>query len=347
LAESAPVFADKARELLKEGDFDGALKAAENAVELDARVADHHVVRGNALQVMMRLEEAKRAYGRAVELGGGEEATVGLALTEEVLAKVAKEGEAKGKVALYEGLNRVGRQMEALAVGKELGDFWKEKRKDISVIPELIKRLEAKMLPVPGTEILLSKTEFTVGEWKLYLRAEGYPGWQQPDPKEFTQTDEHPVVRVSWNEAMKFCEWLSKVSGKSWRLPKNEEWEAAVGRTKYPWGEYFPPKKEDGNYKILADGKEDPAGVGVDGVKGTSPVGKCNANALGFYDLGGNVEEWMLDGFNEKDPKSRRVKRGGSWNGTANICPVVSRSTGGTTYGGTDNGFRVASSSVR
>jgi hypothetical protein len=98
-----------------------------------------------------------------------------------------------------------------LAFGKELGDFWKEKRKDVSVIPELIKRLEAKMLSVPGTEILMSKTEFTVGEWKLYLRAEGYPEWQQPAPKEFTQTDEHPVVKVSWNEVMKFCEWLRKV----------------------------------------------------------------------------------------------------------------------------------------
>jgi formylglycine-generating enzyme required for sulfatase activity len=221
------------------------------------------------------------------------------------------------------------------------------KRKDPSVIGELVRRLEAKMLPVPGTEILLSKTEFTVGEWKLYLRAEGYPEWQQPAEKEFMQTDEHPVVRVNWNEAMKFCEWLSKVSGKRWRLPKNEEWELAVGKTKYPWGEYFPPKKEDGNYRILADGKDDPAGVGVDGIKGTAPVGSFKANALGFYDLGGNVEEWMLDGFNEKDPKSRRVSRGGSWNDTAGRCSVVYRGNGTPTHSNTNGGFRVASSSVR
>ena len=347
LAESAPVFADKARELLKDGDFDGALKAAENAVELDARVADHHVVRGNALQVMMRLDEAKRAYGRAVELGGAEGAVVGLALTEEVLAKVAKEGEAKAKVALYEGLNRVGRQMEALAVGKELGDFWKEKRKDLSVIPELIKRLEAKMLPVPGTEILLSKTEFTVGEWKLYLKAEGYPEWQQPAEKEFVQTDEHPVVKVSWDDVMKFCEWLSKVSGKSWRLPKNEEWEAAVGKMKYPWGDYFPPKKEDGNYSILADGKDDAAKVGADGIKGTAPVGSFKPNALGFHDLGGNVAEWMLDGFDPKDPKSRRRLRGGSWAANAVNAQVANLGGYGTPHDRNhiSSGFRVARSS--
>jgi formylglycine-generating enzyme required for sulfatase activity len=216
----------------------------------------------------------------------------------------------------------------------------------VSVIPELIKRLEAKMLPVPGTEILMSKTEFTVGEWKLYLRAEGYPEWQQPDAKEFTQTDEHPVVKVSWNEVMKFCEWLSKVSGKRWRLPKNEEWEAAVGKTTYPWGEYFPPKKEDGNYSILADGKDDPAKVGVDGIKGTAPVGSFKANALGFVDLGGNVWEWMLDGYDVKDPRGSRRFRGGSWDGTAGGCTVVNPHSRSPTFSVTSFGFRVVLSSV-
>jgi formylglycine-generating enzyme required for sulfatase activity len=146
---------------------------------------------------------------------------------------------------------------------------------------------------------------------------------------------------------MKFCEWLSKVSGKQWRLPKNEEWELAVGKTKYPWGEYFPPKKEDGNYRILADGKDNPARVGVDGIKGTAPVGSFKANALGFYDLGGNVSEWMLDGFDENNPKAVRVYRGGGWNSTASNCTVVNRNLSTPTSSGTNGGFRVASSSVR
>jgi hypothetical protein len=348
LSTSAPVFAARAEELLRNGDFEGALEAADNAVDLDASVAQHHVVRGNALQVLMRLEEAKRAYGRALEMGKDERAVSGLKLTEEVIGKIAKEGEAKGKVALYEGLNRVGRQMEALAFGKEVGDFWKEKRKDVSVIPELIRRLEAKMLPVPGTEILLSKTEFTVGEWKLYLKAEGYPEWQQPDSKEFMQTDEHPVVKVSWNEVMKFCEWLSKVSGKKWRLPKEAEWEAAVGKLKYPWGDYFPPKKEDGNYAIMADGKDDSAKVGVDGVKGTAPVGSFRANELGFFDLGGNAEEWMLDGYDEKEPKANRRNRGGSWVSSASYSPAVNRVNSAPTSSVHKSvGFRVALSSGR
>jgi formylglycine-generating enzyme required for sulfatase activity len=350
LSTSAPVFAARAEELLRNGDFEGALEAADNAVDLDASVAEHHVVRGNALQVLMRLEDAKRAYGRALEMDKHERAVVGLKLTEEVIAKIAKEGEAKGKLALYEGLNRDGRQMEALAFGRALGDVWEtiaDRRRDRSVIPDLINRLEAKMLPVPGTEILLSKTEFTVGEWKLYLKAEGYPEWQQPDSKQFMHTDEHPVVKVSWNEVTKFCDWLSKVSGKKWRLPKEAEWEAAVGKTKYPWGDYFPPKKEDGNYAIMADGKDDSAKVGVDGVNGTAPVGSFRANALGFYDLGGNVNEWMLDGYDEKDPKANRRLRGGGWDNAESNCTVVYRNRCTPTFSNSALGFRLALSSGR
>jgi formylglycine-generating enzyme required for sulfatase activity len=351
LLTSAPVFAARAEELLRGGDFQGALEAADNAVDLDASVAENHVVRGNALQVLMRLEEAKRAYGRALEMGKDERAAVGLKLTEEVIAKLAKEGDAKGKLALYEGLNRDGRQMEALAFGRALGDVWEtiaDRRRDRSVIPDLINRLEAKMLPVPGTGILLSKTEFTVGEWKLYLKAEGLPEWQQPAPKNFIQTDEHPVINGSWNDVSRLCEWLSKVSGKKWRLPKNEEWEAAVGKTDYPWGDYFPPNKYDGNYAIRADGTHDSARVGIDGFKGTTPVGSFKANALGFFDLGGNVWELMLDGYNVKDREARRVVRGGSWWDDKDKSQTSFRGkfTENPLAGVNNTGFRIALSSV-
>ena len=193
----------------------------------------------------------------------------------------------------------------------------------------------------------MSKTEFTVGEWKLYLRAEGYvneqgqPAWQQPS-KDWKQTDEHPVVEISWNKAKEFCDWLSAKTGKEWRLPTNAEWEAAVGTSTYPWGEYCPPKWDDGNYAILEDGKDDPKKIGVDGILGTAPVGSFKPNALGFYDLGGNATEWMWDGFNAKDLKSFRVLRGGYWGNDAGGARSAYRYYDSPTPAYYSNGFRLA-----
>jgi formylglycine-generating enzyme required for sulfatase activity len=113
---------------------------------------------------------------------------------------------------------------------------------------------------------------------------------------------------------------------------------------KYPWGEYFPPKKEDGNYAIMADGKDDPAKVGVDGIKGTAPVGSFKANALGFHDLGGNVAEWMLDGVDPKNPNRRRL-RGGCWSLGAVHAQVAIRDENNSSDSRNRDGFRLARSS--
>jgi len=281
------------------------------------------------------------AYQAAMSHGESDKAQANLSLTESLLAQAKKEGDAKAKGALFEALNSQGRQYEAMAFGKELGDFWKDRKKDPSALPELVKRLEAKLLPVPGTEVLMSKTEFTVGEWKLYLKAEGLPDWQQP-AKDWTQTDEHPVVMITWNKAKEFCDWLSAKTGKEWRLPTNAEWEAAVGTFAYPWGEYFPPKWDDGNYAILEDGKNDPKQVGADGILGTAPVGFFKPNALGFYDLGGNAAEWMWDGFDATDPKSSRVLRGGFWSNYAFYARSASRYFNSPASASISYGFRLA-----
>ena len=142
-------------------------------------------------------------------------------------------------------------------------------------------------------------------------------------------------------------EGLSKVTGKEWRLPTNLEWEAAVGTSKYPWGDYYPPNWDDGNYAVAEDGKGDPAKVGVDGIIGTAPVGSFKMNVLGFYDLGGNVTEWMWDELDKKTGKP--VVRGGGWNyGRAGDCTVAARNDGLGDPGNRGNscGFRVALSSV-
>jgi formylglycine-generating enzyme required for sulfatase activity len=310
-------------------------------VDLQPEVAEYHRIRGNVLQVMVRWPEAVKEYRFAKE---DEQALKNLKLTEELIQQTEKDAnDTKAKGRLFEELNAQGRQYEAMALSSTLGDFWKDRKKDLSVIPELVRRLEAKMLPVPGTKILLSKTEFTVGEWKLYLKAEGLPDWTQPS-KDFEQNDEHPVVGVSWNDLKKFCEWVSTATGKEWRLPTNQEWEAAVGTSKYPWGDYYPPNWDDGNYAVAEDGKDDPAKVGVDGIKGTAPVGSFKASVLGFYDLGGNVWEWMWDGLDEKT--GTRVVRGGSWDRYTEYCKVANRNNRYSEARGNSYGCRVALSSV-
>jgi len=312
LRETAPTFAVRGRDALREGKFEDALKAATFAVKLEAENGEHHALRGNVFQVLVRWPEALEEYQTAVRLGVTEKAQENLVLTESLLARAKSEGEAKAKVALFEALNAQGRQYEAMEFGKSLGDFWKDLRlkKDPNAVGELVKRLETKLLPVPGTTVLMSSTEFTKGEWKLYIRAEGLSGWGQA-ANEIEQTDEYPVTSVSWNQAREFCEWLSGKTGKEWRLPRNAEWEAAVGTGIYPWGDYFPPHWDDGNYAILEDGTVDPKKVGVDGIYGIAPVASFKPNFLGFYDLGGNVLEWMWDVKDEKT--GNKLVRGACW----------------------------------
>ena len=209
----------------------------------------------------------------------------------------------------------------------------------IDPVQELVRKLEEKLLPVPGTDVLMSKTELTVGEWKLYLKAEGLPEWKQPS-KQWTQTDEHPVVNMSRGQAGKFCEWLSSKTGKTWRLPSNAEWDAVVGPTTYPWGDYFPPHWDDGNYSALNNGQFDPSLTGVDGIRGTAPVGSFKPNPLGFYDLGGNVWEWIGDTLDEKN--GFPIHRGSSWKFSDESMNASSFQIGGNPRDeATDRGFRV------
>ena len=143
----------------------------------------------------------------------------------------------------------------------------------------------------------------------------------------FPQADDHPVMNVSWNDAMAFCEWLSAQEGKTYRLPTEAQWEYACRAgttTPFQFGAVNNGTQANiaGNY---------PYGTQSKGpyLKGTSRVGTYQPNAWGLYDLHGNVFEWCVDGFDEKaygahtgttndpevstDAASRRVFRGGSW----------------------------------
>ena len=342
LRETAPTFAMRAKDALEDGQFQEALKAATFAVKLEPTNVEYHVLNGDVLQLLSRWREAVQAYKTALRLGNHEGAIQNLNLTEELIQRSRREGKAKAKAVLFESLNSQGRKSEALAFGKGLGDFWKDRKKDLSALSELVERLESKLIPVPGTKVLMSKTEFTVKEWKLYLQAEGLPEWKQPS-KRMEQNDEHPAVMISWNMAKELCDWLSAKTGKKWRLPTSAEWEAAVGPSTYPWGDYYPPNSDDGNYGIREDGKEDLEIIGTDGFYGTAPVQSFKANALGFHDLGGNAWEWMWD--LSSNIQGQCVLRGGGWISVGGNCAVSHISLAPPDLKNGQNGFRMVRSS--
>ena len=180
--------------------------------------------------------------------------------------------------------------------------------------------------PVPGTDVQFCIWETRVKDYAAYAvaNAEVDDSWKKPG---FTQEDTHPVIKVSWEDSVAFCEWLTRKeladgrikAGQKYRLPTDAEWSVAVGLRKekgntpeaksmgindvYPWGKEWPPPKGAGNYhKTLK----------VDEFEYTSPVGSFAANAQGLHDMGGNVWEWCEDNYEPTSPY--RVLRSASWN---------------------------------
>ncbi len=193
--------------------------------------------------------------------------------------------------------------------------------------------------------------------------------------------DQQPVVRVSWQDAAAYCNWLSeqdgltpayqRVGGKlvlqqpvttGYRLPTEAEWAwmarfAGNRELKYPWGMSMPPGDSAGNYADLAARELTQTAMPnyEDGWAAASPVGAFRANELGLYDVGGNVSEWTNDyystGLNaasglQRDPLgpesgSSYVVRGASWR-HASITELRLSWRDNDTAGRDDLGFRIA-----
>jgi formylglycine-generating enzyme required for sulfatase activity len=230
----------------------------------------------------------------------------------------------------------------------------------------------------------LGVNEVTRGQFRRFVDEAGYQteaekdgkggyGWDEQqqkfrqDPKftwrdpGFEQTDDHPVVEVSWNDAVAFAEWLSRKEGKLYRLPTEAEWEYACragSTTRYHFGDDPEGLAEVGN---VADGTAKakyPAWTTIaaqDGFVNTSPVGRFRPNAWGLYDMHGNVWEWCWDWYGEEfykssrvdDPSgllqaSRRVERGGGWDDDPRGCRSAPRNWGTPVHRFGDLGFRLA-----
>ncbi len=173
-------------------------------------------------------------------------------------------------------------------------------------------------VPVPRYKTLFSICLVRLCDYTLYCQAKKLP---IPDC-DFPQGPDHPVVNVTWHDAVKFCDWLTKKEQDEkiitpdlvYRLPMDAEWSAAVGLAQepqgspkarsgkaagYPWGIAFPPPLGAGNYSPL---------LKVDDFAETSPVASFPANEFGICDLGGNVWEWCSDQY--APPDENRVARG-------------------------------------
>jgi formylglycine-generating enzyme required for sulfatase activity len=130
-------------------------------------------------------------------------------------------------------------------------------------------------------------------------------GW--PDPG-YAQDDAHPAACVSWDDAVTYAAWLSRRTGKAYRLPTETEWEyVARGGTTTArfWGDDADLGCDHANGADLATAAVVP-GAGAwpvarcnDGHAYTAPVGRFHANAFGLHDLLGNVAEWTQDCWNE------------------------------------------------
>jgi formylglycine-generating enzyme required for sulfatase activity len=173
--------------------------------------------------------------------------------------------------------------------------------------------VERRTLTLPAFEI--ARFPVTVAE---YLNVEQIGHLAPPYWESQAKHLAHPIVFVSWFDAVAYADWLTKCTGDCWRLPTETEWEKAArgtdGRT-YPWGDTFD--------KTRCNTKESR-------VFGTTPVGRYppGASPYGAQDMAGNVLEWTSspdlpypytstdeadDNDEEMEPREKQVLRGGSW----------------------------------
>lgn len=279
----------------------------EATVKIDGRALATGTTRVELTAVAHRIEASMTGYAPwsgSITPRPGFEQRVEIRLQNEAEARAAR---TPPKVASKAGPAMVLVQPGAFVMGTPRGEQGRQSNEALR--------------PVRLTRAFyLSTTEVTNAQYRRY--ASGHSSGIVK--RETLDNDRQPVARVSWDDAARYCNWLSQQDGlppayrddggtmkrvdpatTGYRLPSEAEWEWAArfagggvrDGQRYPWGSGFPPPARAGNFADkLAEGFA-PAVIPEyeDGYAAAAPVGSFTPNALGVLDLGGNVAEWVHD----------------------------------------------------
>lgn len=191
--------------------------------------------------------------------------------------------------------------------------------------------------------------EVTQSQWEKVMGSSVYQQWEKTEKLRhiYGVGPDYPIYFVSCEEAMEFCQRLSKKTGKTYTLPTEAQWEyAARGGKKADGTKYAGSNMID----AVAWYWENSGEVFN---KTTHPCGLKNTNALGIYDMSGNVSEWCNDWYCRSYPSNNtynptnppelrlRVFRGGNWYLDETFCRVTDRCSARGTSSDNYIGFRV------
>ena len=176
-----------------------------------------------------------------------------------------------------EGTNVTSKSTPASMVLIPAGKFWMGSEKLMNVVggERVSDKTTQPIHAVYLDAFYIDTHEVTFADYKKFLIETGHGSELPTNIDELCPTDQHPIVGVTWQDAMAYAKWAGK------RLPTEAEWEKAargglIDET-YPWG------NEEPNSSLTNLGKE------------TRPVGSYTPNSYGLYDMAGNASEWCLD----------------------------------------------------
>jgi eukaryotic-like serine/threonine-protein kinase len=237
--------------------------------------------------------------------------------------------------------------------------------------------IELQMVSIPGGEFVMGSPANEEGRWdnegpqrtvtipaffmgRFVITQAQYQRLMGENPSRFNDNGANrPVEKVSWRDAVAFCEKLSQQTGRTYRLPSEAEWEYACragSTTPFHFGPTITPDlaNYNGTYTY---------GNGPEGVyrEQTTEVGSFPPNGFGLYDMHGNVWEWCADHWHNNyegaptdgtswlssDEAARRIIRGGSWLNSPRYCRSAFRNSFEPGNGFNDVGFRVVCSAPK